>query len=200
MVKNELTKGFKGEVASFSRSALHTAEIAHRIGIYAVKAAYSGQNVAPACYALEELPRYAAKALAAWFRSAGLNVVDPLPGFSKYTVAGVVDPKRQDRVFKAIATRPVLLTEDKVVTAKKDKPLEGTPQERAQKAVDAMIKRLKDKGDDLAASVVSTRAGDPAKAHKQVLFNSEGYAVELDNATYAAILAVMEAHGHLLAA
>jgi len=197
IVNTEVTASFQNDVRVLGNNAEQTAIKAHAVGITAVQKAYSGDNLTYAQYVLDNSPKYVAKALTSWFKRAGIDVMEPLVGESKYIVNCVVDKSRQAKVFKAIKTRPVIETVMKVTPEPKAKVLKGTAEERAQIAVDRVITSLKKADDELAASIVSTRTAESFEA--MTLISATGAAIELESADYNAVVQLLEGRGIFIA-
>lgn len=186
----QVTATFTDAVGVLNRSATGVAEKALAIGIDAVHKAYSGDNLAFAQYALDNVPKYVARALYAWFKRAGLNVISPAVGSSKYIVSSVVDKTRQAKVFLAIKTRPVIETVVSEKAKPKDKVLKGTPQERAQTAIDKTIERLKTGEDSMAAGIVSARVAESFEV--MTLITKDGAEMRLTSAQYDAVMGLLD--------
>ena len=197
IVNTEITASFQNDVQVLGNSAEHTASKAHAVGITAVNKAYSGDNLAYAQHALDNVPKYVAKALASWFKRAGLDILEPAVGSNKYTVNCVVDKSRQAKVLTAIKTRPVIETVMKEKAAPKDKVLKGTPQERAQAAVDRIIKGLKTSNDDMAAGIVSARTAEAFETMS--LITADGCALMLELDEYNAVIDLLASRGRFVA-
>ena len=148
------------------QSALVTSDApakALEAAIIATCAAYSNNDGEMALALLNDTPQYMRKQFASWMRKYGVDVVDPVRGTAAYTLgAGIVkDKAKQARVFatiKGLEVAPVLVEEIQVRAVKKVKPLEGTPQARAAKRMESVIKALKKDDPDAATYMNDTWA------------------------------------------
>ena len=148
-----ISKAFIDGVLSIAKRGAELAEKLQSLGGEAVKAAYSNKDTEKAQFILDNIPQYMRKPLASWFKRAGVDVFDPVSGSARYLVQGVIDAKRQSKAFEFIEKTPVLVVEAQIKQPKKDKPLEGTPEDRAAKAVGSLISRLREKDPETAALI-----------------------------------------------
>lgn len=140
-----------------------TNDVAKEAGILAVKAAYANSDSEMVLSLLNDTPEHIRKSFATWFAAYGVAVVKPEYGKAEYTLAeGIVkDKKRQAKVFAAFATGDVLdvlKQEIAVRVQKKVKPLVGTPQARAAKRIESLIKSLKTTDPETAGYIGETWA------------------------------------------
>jgi len=174
-----LTNKFIEQVASFSRTAEGQANKAHVLGIDAVHSAYSDKNLDKAQYLLDAIPQYMRKPFAAWFRRCGLDVANPDVGSARFVVLQVIDQKRQSKVFTWAKENPVLDTAHEVKAEKKPKELKGTPDERAHKAMQSVLSRLKESDPEACAVLNDAYA---TMTYSSCLFDADGRQTLLDGA------------------
>ena len=171
---SKVTKTFVESVATLSRNASKVAEGLHAIGVSAVHKAYSGNDPEYAVYALNNIPKYCRKPLAQWFKRAGLNILEPVSGSTLYAVTGVVDKARQAKVFEAIKSRPVLEELVKARAEAKPKVLTGEVQDRAERAMGSMLKRMKESDPDAAGLINDKWTSVDGDAPVSKLFDDQG--------------------------
>jgi hypothetical protein len=174
-----LTNKFIEQVASFTRSASGVAEKAHVLGIEAVKAAYSNQDLDKAQYLMDNIPQYLRKPFSAWFRRCGLDVAAPDVGSARFSVLQVIDQKRQSKAFTWASANPVLDVAHEVKAEKKVKELKGTPDERAHKAMQSLLTRLKESDPEASAILNDAYA---TMTYSSCLFDADGRQTLLDGA------------------
>lgn len=174
-----LTKKFQDQVIALSKRGTQIAGITHDLAIQAVKAAYSNADMEPAQFLIDNLPKYMQVASFNWFKRAGLDIHAPSVGSSKYSVLQVIDQKRQSKIFEWIKANPVMVTEVKEVAAPKDKVLKGTPEERAHKAMQSLITRLKESDPETSALINDMYA---TMSYTNVMFDSQSQKIEMDAA------------------
>lgn len=174
-----ITKKFQEQVIALSSRGVVVAVKAHELAIQAVKAAYSNADMEPAQFLIDNLPKYMQVATFTWFKRAGLDVHAPSVGSSKYSVLQVIDQKRQSKVFEWIALNPVMVTEVKEVAAPKEKVLKGTPEERAHKAMQSLISRLKESDPETSALINDVYA---TMSYTNVMFDGQSHKIEMDAA------------------
>jgi hypothetical protein len=192
---NAVTKQFIEQVGSLNRQSSGIASKAQELGIVAVQKAYGGDNVSFAQYLLDNTPKFVQVALSRWFTRAGLDVIAPKAGEKLYKVMGVVDKKRQAKVFGMIKTRLVFETEVTEVKEKVAKPLKGTPESRASDAVASLVERMKKQNDDMGALVVNERF--TSNDHASCLFTKNGQKVLLSDSELELIDQLLEARGRV---
>lgn len=165
-----MSKAFHDGVMSIAAKGAALAEKLQGLGAEAVRAAYANADCEKAQFMLDNLPQYMRKPLASWLRRAGLNILFPVTGSARFDVQGVLDQKRQSKAFEFVEKTPVLVIEAEIKQPKKEKPLEGTPEDRASKAVAAIVSRLREKDPETAALINEAWAGSP----KLCLINAQG--------------------------
>lgn len=186
-----LQKRFIQMLGAISKNAERTAELAHEVCQLAIKAIYANKDgeMVEAILNSPGMPEFVRKSAFAWFKKFGVNVDAPLPGTKLYRVDGVINAKRQADVFGKIASTPVLVVEQVEARIKVDKPLEGTPESRAEKAVGKLVTRLKET-DALAAALIND-AFSRAAPQKLTVVGAEGSVVRIDAEEFDAILALI---------
>jgi alpha-galactosidase/6-phospho-beta-glucosidase family protein len=172
-----LTKKFTDQVIALSNRGVAVAESAHTLGKVAVKAAYSNADLEPAQYLMDNLPKYIQQAMFNWFKRAGLDIIAPTTGEKLYKVMQVVDQKRQSKVFEWVEANPVMVIEVKEVAAPKDKVLKGTAEERAHKAMQSLITRLKESDPETSALINDVYA---TMNYTNVMFDGQSHKIEMD--------------------
>lgn len=181
----ELNKQWLSRVASIGKSMVEDEGRLRDVAGYAVKAMYSNGDSAYVTYLLNAcvLPAFTRASLARWFRKMGINVESPIPGTRDYFVGLVLDKKRQAKVFEDIKTVPVLDLEVKDRVKKEAKPLEGIAAERAAKAVQKLVTRLKtaDVPDLDAAALINDAwaQNGPGATPTNCVFTADGSKIEL---------------------
>jgi hypothetical protein len=143
---------FAEQILSLTRKGIAQSEGLRALGFDAVKKAYNS-NMAYAQFMLDNLTQAQRKPLARWFKRAGLNIVDPSVGSARYMAAGIIDAKRQGKAFTFCETTQVLEIEHAVTQPKTEKPLEGTPFQRATAKVASAIKAMREKDPEGAAAL-----------------------------------------------
>lgn len=192
---NVVSKQFVQQVGSLNTSTLKVAGKVQELGIVAVHKAYGNDDLSYAQYILDNTPKYVAAALSRWFVRAGVDVIAPKVGEKTYKVTGVIDKKRQAKVFESIKARPVFETEMVEVKEKAPKVLKGTPESRAADAVAAVVKRMKDQKDEMAAFALNDRWSN--NEHAMCLFTKSGQKVLLSDSELELIDGLLEARGRV---
>lgn len=150
-----IPKSFIADVAVLSNHSDRTAASAHKVAYKSLCQIYAG-NDGLVVYLMANAPKFAQSALYTWFKRMGVNIDRPSAGSKTFYVQGVVDKTAQARMLEKAKKTPVLVTEVKEPRAKKPVELVGKPEDRAAKALAALIVRLKDK-DPEAAAVLNDR-------------------------------------------
>jgi hypothetical protein len=171
-----MSKAFVDGVMSLAAKGAALAEKLQALGGEAVKAAYANKDNEKAQFILDNIPQYMRKPFASWLKRAGIEVFDPSVGSARYKVQGVIDSKRQSKAFEFIEKNAVLVVEATIKQPKKEKPLEGTPADRAAKAVGSLISRIKEKDPETALLINDTWANNPVSC----LYLSNGQKITLD--------------------
>jgi hypothetical protein len=156
-----MSKSFVDGVLSLAKRGAELAEKLQSLGADAVKSAYSNKDTEKAQFLLDNIPQYMRRPLASWFKRAGVDIFDPLAGSARYLVQGVIDTKRQSKAFDFVEKNAVLVVEAQIKQPKVEKPLEGTPAERAAKKIGSLISGLRERDPETAALINETWAGKP---------------------------------------
>lgn len=164
MSEVQITKFAMGQVEKINKA--NAPEQLRRLGEHCVRQIYAGNN-ADTQYALDNLVQWARAPLASWFRAMGLVIDQPAINSARFTVKGVKDQKNQRKAIELAATKPVMVSEHSVKREKKPVELKGTEGERAQKAIEKLIAKLRKDDPDAAAYLndVWTIKVDEAIAH-----------------------------------
>jgi hypothetical protein len=181
----ELNKQWLSRVASIGKSQTEDELRLREVAGYAVKAAYSNGDFRYVEHMLngDTLPQFARQACARWFRRMGLNIESPIPGTVQYLVGGVLDQKKQSKVFEDIKSTEILDVIVKARAEKRKKVLEGTAADRAAGYVTKLLRRLKtDDTPDLdAAALINDRFAGAFETPTNVIFGKDGTRVELSD-------------------
>lgn len=162
--ENTATKFAIGQVEKINKS--NAPEQLRRFGEHCIRQAYAG-NIVDTQYALDNLVQWARAPLASWFRAMGLVIDQPAINSARFTVKGVKDQKFQRKAVELAKDKSVLVSEHTVKREKKQVVLSGTAGERAGKAMEKLIAKLR-KGDPDAAAYMNevwTRKLEESIAH-----------------------------------
>lgn len=161
---NQVTKFAMGQVDKINKA--NAPEQLRRLGEHCIRQAYAGNN-SDTQYALDNLVQWARAPLASWFRAMGLVIEQPAINSARFTVQGVKDQKNQRKAIELAKDKPVMVSEHQVKREKKPVELKGTEGERAQKAIEKLIAKLRKDDPDAAAYLndVWTVKVDEAIAH-----------------------------------
>lgn len=145
------TKFVQTSVASLNKNNAN--EMLMRIGQHCIKQAYAGNNE-DTQYALDNLAQIWRVALVSWLRRVGkLDIQNPATGSARYMVVGVKNAKFQNKAIEASKVENVLVQEHQIKQETKPKELKGEAADRAQKAMEKIIARLKKDDPDAAALI-----------------------------------------------
>lgn len=172
-----ITQKFIDQVVSVSKSSTVLADKVHALAVESIKASYANGDNEKAQFLIDNVPKYVQKSVAQWFKRFGLDVIAPAAGQARYTVTGVLDQKRQAKVFEAIKDAPVMVVEHTVVKERKPKELKGTVEERAHKAMQSVLARMKETDPEACALLNDVYA---TMHYTNVLFDGSSNKIELD--------------------
>lgn len=172
-----ITQKFIDQVVSVSKSSTVLADKVHALAVESIKASYANGDNEKAQFLIDNVPKYVQKSVAQWFKRFGLDVIAPAAGQARYTVTGVLDQKRQAKVFEAIKDAPVMVVEHTVVKERKPKELKGTAEERAHKAMQSVLARMKETDPEACALLNDVYA---TMHYTNVLFDGSSNKIELD--------------------
>lgn len=152
----------------------------------AVKLAYSRDSLTECQNMLDLMTKNYAKALPAFFKRAGINVLDATPQ-APAIVHGVLDKAQQAKVFTWLdkETTWVVNPDDVMPKAKKspaDVKTAAEAQEKVQAIIDAQLKRMKENGQANLLTAFQNRLAAPKEVTKVV--HEPGSFVTLDNKVF----------------
>lgn len=171
-----ISQKFMDQVVSLSKRGTELAAKVQDLAVESIKAAYANADNDKAQFLIDNVPKYMQKSIAQWFKRFGLDVLNPSAGQARYMVTGVIDQKRQAKVFESAPNTPVMVVEHTIAKERKPKELQGTAEDRAHKAMQSVISRMKETDPEACALLNDMYA---TMHYTSVLFDAQGHKIDL---------------------